>query len=71
MLERKVGEIFKVNGRAYVVVPDPSELLGCPLCAVRQACPKDGGFLKLFGECAGWKRNDRVEVHFEEYGVKW
>lgn len=70
-MERKVGETFKVNGCTYVVVPDPSDWMGCKLCVCRQICKREGRMVESFGECAGWKRSDHVEVHFENFGVKW
>ena len=64
-MERPVGDKFEVNGRVYVVVRDGGTEWPCTECAMVNDCNCKTSVRSVTGECFGWKRRDRINVHFE------
>lgn len=61
-MERKIGEVFKCNGKKYIV----KEGIGCGICDIR--C--DSSNRPIIGNCSRCLRKDNKSVVFVKYNKK-
>lgn len=68
MVERKVGEKFRVDDITYVTVVDDEDAVACLDCVFYGRCTYDVAIADACGYCAAGHRSDRIGVHFKKGG---
>lgn len=69
MIERKIGEVFELNGRKMKVVSQINDCAECDLydkANYGDACCDFMDICHITGECMGQFRKDKTNVVFKE-----
>lgn len=61
--ERKIGEVFELNGRKIKVVRQVNDCAECYFYGTGHGCDC---FCHIAGECVGQYRKDKTDVVFQE-----
>lgn len=69
MIERKIGEVFELDGAEMVVVTQINDCSECDLydkALYRDSCCDFMDMCSVTGECMGLFRNDKTDVVFKK-----